>query len=368
MKMIRIGEVILRERTKKKLTQQEIADFFNVTKATISKWENGASYPDITLLPLIASYFNLTVDELLNAKQVMKKEEIRKWYKRFAQRFSNEPFDLVLEDLQQFKKLYYDDENFLLQMAILLLNHADISPQSTTIFKQTTDILERVESLTDDVWIRRQANMLIATIALFNQEPSKTLERLKDGVRPFLGEEMLLAQAHEALGEQKKAKEVLQVMMYQQLIFLIGTGTAYLKLTIDEENLFFETIDRMESMIKYFEVEALHPNVSLQFYYAVAQYSAIRGDEVLCKKYLEKFTNLISTGFLPFKLRGDRYFSLLDNWFETLDLGINPLREDNVIVESIFQSFEHPSFKRYAEKDWFIQLQEKIQFSMERFI
>ncbi|WP_419762087.1 helix-turn-helix domain-containing protein, partial [Bacillus mobilis] len=36
-----------------------------ITKASVSKWETGQSYPDITFLPLLASYFNISIDELI---------------------------------------------------------------------------------------------------------------------------------------------------------------------------------------------------------------------------------------------------------------------------------------------------------------
>lgn len=63
--MLNVGTVILAQRKAAGLTQQAVADFLGVSKASVSKWETGQSYPDITLLPLLASFFNITVDELL---------------------------------------------------------------------------------------------------------------------------------------------------------------------------------------------------------------------------------------------------------------------------------------------------------------
>lgn len=60
-----IGEEIARRRKQRGITQQELAVFMNVSKASVSKWETGQSYPDITSLPLLAAYFDCSVDELL---------------------------------------------------------------------------------------------------------------------------------------------------------------------------------------------------------------------------------------------------------------------------------------------------------------
>lgn len=52
------------------LTQEEVAERFGVSAQAVSKWENGVSMPDVSLLPDIADYFDITLDELLGrAKQ-----------------------------------------------------------------------------------------------------------------------------------------------------------------------------------------------------------------------------------------------------------------------------------------------------------
>ena len=63
MKMINLRIAELRH--KRKITQQELADIVGVSFQTISKWENGGAMPDITYLPILAEYFNVSVDQLM---------------------------------------------------------------------------------------------------------------------------------------------------------------------------------------------------------------------------------------------------------------------------------------------------------------
>lgn len=55
-------------RKAKYITQGELAEAVGTSFQTISKWENGITMPDITVLPVLASYFDVSVDELLGLK------------------------------------------------------------------------------------------------------------------------------------------------------------------------------------------------------------------------------------------------------------------------------------------------------------
>lgn len=70
-----VGHTIAEGRRALRLTQDELAQRLGVTKATVSKWEQMASLPDISLLPGIASLLNLTVDELLGWDPQLSEEE-----------------------------------------------------------------------------------------------------------------------------------------------------------------------------------------------------------------------------------------------------------------------------------------------------
>lgn len=52
------------------LTQQQVADKLNVSNKTISKWECNEGYPEITMLPVIAELYSVTVDELLRGERI----------------------------------------------------------------------------------------------------------------------------------------------------------------------------------------------------------------------------------------------------------------------------------------------------------
>lgn len=95
MKLL-IGENIKRLRRERDLTQEEVANHLGISFQSISKWERGDGYPDITLLPSLANYFDISVDELIGMDEIAlsrKYDEINQnWEeKREAAREALEP-------------------------------------------------------------------------------------------------------------------------------------------------------------------------------------------------------------------------------------------------------------------------------------
>ncbi len=74
-KSINIGRTIVWERRRAGVTQEALAAHLGVSKAAVSKWELGQSLPDVSLLPRIAAYFSLTLDELFDWHDELSQEE-----------------------------------------------------------------------------------------------------------------------------------------------------------------------------------------------------------------------------------------------------------------------------------------------------
>ena len=66
VRKIIISTKIKEFRQRSHLTQAQFADLFGVTAQCVSKWEQERSYPDITLLPLLADAMGCPIDEFFD--------------------------------------------------------------------------------------------------------------------------------------------------------------------------------------------------------------------------------------------------------------------------------------------------------------
>jgi transcriptional regulator with XRE-family HTH domain len=107
VKNMSLANILIAKRRDKGVTQDELANHLGVTKGSVSKWENGNTFPDIMLLPIIAEYFAITIDQLMNHSPQLSQAEIKKIYIRLADGFANKPFEDVIEECNVLVKKHY---------------------------------------------------------------------------------------------------------------------------------------------------------------------------------------------------------------------------------------------------------------------
>jgi transcriptional regulator with XRE-family HTH domain len=72
--MLYLSENIRRFRLLKSLTQEDIAEYLNISPQSVSKWERGESYPDMSLLPALANIFDTSIDALIGMDNIRSEE------------------------------------------------------------------------------------------------------------------------------------------------------------------------------------------------------------------------------------------------------------------------------------------------------
>lgn len=100
-------------------------------------------------------------------------------------------------------------------------------------------------------------------------------------------------------------------------------------------------------LIDIYEIETLHPNMTLKVYYAAAQVYCMQGNFERALKMLRKYAAVCAASFTvnSLHLHGDSYFDAIDEWFAEFPLGAKTVRNEEIIKRSMLQSIaENPVF------------------------
>ena len=81
MNQVKIGEFLRELRKEKGLTQEQLAEQFNISRRSVSRWEIGSNMPDVGLLIEIADFFDVDIREIIDGERKsenMEKETLKK--------------------------------------------------------------------------------------------------------------------------------------------------------------------------------------------------------------------------------------------------------------------------------------------------
>ena len=195
---IQIAENIKRFRTEKGLTQSDLATLLSVSPQAVSRWENCQAFPDITLLPRLAKYLNVTIDEIMGNEgqriECLKKEAFECRMANIddeSERVKNE-----LRILEIYEELAHTELPYLINYFRSLMN---IKAHKRFILN---DLESRIESARQMIRNRlRISNMrdrvtLLSTVAAYEDEENLTLwadeYQLPEYIRANFWDELLL--------------------------------------------------------------------------------------------------------------------------------------------------------------------------------
>lgn len=346
---LQIGPTILRLRHARGITQEELARYLGVSKPAVSKWESGATYPDITLLPFIASYFGVSMDELLAYQPQLDAGQIRKLYNDIAAQLVQQGYEAAYDHIREATRQYHSCWTLLFHMATLLLNHIQFAPpqERDARYGEILQWLTRVEENSPDKALALQARHVRATVYIMQERPSLAIDLLEDTATPSTSPEHLLSLAYAAKGDTARATSILQASMFQNIAEILSAYPNMLAYTADDPDKTRRWLKSAQTFNEAFDIETLHPALMISVYLQGALFHAREGDYDSALDYLEDYVRVLCTpGVLPFRLRGNALFDSLSAFIDSLALQDSAPRNDETILEGLKTTVAtHPAFE-----------------------
>jgi len=179
---INVAGNLKRLRKQREITQEDLADFIGVTFQAVSKWERGDGFPDITFLPALANFFDVTVDEILGMDEMKNESHLDGVMEQLRQ---NEAAGKVEENISMLReeiKLFPNNFSLLHKLSHYLTYSGERINDIDAVKKNSAEALEinkKILAFCTDSGIRSRAHAEICYNYSCLGEHEKAIEQAR---------------------------------------------------------------------------------------------------------------------------------------------------------------------------------------------
>lgn len=260
---MRINKVIRKYRKAANLTQEQVANYLGVTAPAVNKWENGISYPDITLLAPLARVLKTDVDTLLSFDEELTDIEINKLVKEVSELAQKEGFEKAFKRGEELIKEYSNCETLILYIAQILnlflgTNEVEISEEYETRIIQWYELIAACDK-------QEIASEAIAALVSKYTEKAEfdKAQKLLDRIPPVgYDKKLMQAMLFEKQDKYEEAYEIYERMIYYDANEICGVVSILLSSLCKEKK--YDIAERYaviaKKAAKIFDLGAYHEN------------------------------------------------------------------------------------------------------------
>lgn len=124
--MLRLSENLKKYRMMKNLTQEDVAMYLGITPQSVSKWERGESYPDITFLPALANIFETSTDLLIGMDAIRGEETMHNIHAKATAYQRSGDYEQAEKTYRDALLLYPNEPGMILGLASTLALKGDV--------------------------------------------------------------------------------------------------------------------------------------------------------------------------------------------------------------------------------------------------
>lgn len=176
---INIGENLKILRKSKDITQEMLADFLGVSFQTVSKWERGDCFPDIIMLPSLANFFEVSIDELMGMNEIRSKQYLNDIYKLTHEFEDAGKYQDATDVLRKAIKTFPNNYGLISELALSLSFQSSDADEGNVNAKEAIELCERVLANCTNEKVRSttRANLCFLYNSIGSQKKAVDLSR-----------------------------------------------------------------------------------------------------------------------------------------------------------------------------------------------
>ena len=210
---ISIGGNLRKLRAKKGLTQEQLAEVFHVSAQAVSRWENDQAYPDVGMLPGLAMYFGVSVDEILGMEGIRKEDRIHAMMNEIYTLARQGEMERAIERIYEDLRIYPDDSSLLMALGEALARREGDEKALAEAISVSERVLEKT-----DISMKARSTTMANLLFLYMEAGKEKKARALISQLPHIWEsrEMMAPEAYEG----EKYREELKKAIRKALSFL----------------------------------------------------------------------------------------------------------------------------------------------------
>ena len=244
---LEIGQVIYKLRKEKNITQEALAKTVGVSVAAVSKWESNNSYPDITLLPSIARFFNTSIDKLLNYEKDISNEDVMEIVKKSASLFEKDTVENAIKTCEAYLKEYPNNIFLKFRMASLYMVSIPSSKdeeEAKVMLNKSIDLFEE-SAKSSEIEISEVSKYSLSSLYSMNKDFKKAEEVLLSLPKITADRDDMLVGLYINQNKKDEATELLRTLTYKKLSSLKMSLDSYVSLFAQDKD-----YDRVKEVLK----------------------------------------------------------------------------------------------------------------------
>ncbi len=214
-----MGETIRKLRKEIGMTQEQLAEKLGVSYQSVSRWELGATYPDMELLPALTSLFGVSADVLLRIPQAHREKEAEKALTELAHACREKPItpEKVCRIIREIRRDHMDTKcfwNFWFSGNGAAYRHPDVLPE----------VRLTAETLLEGNYPQDLKNEAVRCFASLEDEEHIEAFLNRYAATADLQKDTLLFDRYRHRGDKKNADLLRQQFLFEKIDSLVGNS------------------------------------------------------------------------------------------------------------------------------------------------
>ena len=330
MERIAVGKILQGLRKAKGITQEQLSEVLGVSTAAISKWENEQMYPDISYFPILARFFNVSIDCLFGFTNDLSEQEYKDNLNECVGLFKTGNYEKGLEKIKHLTYLFPTNDRLRVNLTSAVIPYLALAENQNLRREIALNLVELCQVCADKE-LQVQKHFILAHLFMltgqYQEAATDTIimrnNAFKDNVDISNGL-MLKAEIPNTIDRINSSIEILSA----QIIYELRNKISYLQ----KENNLEDALALLMKQVSLVELLELDRSYNYMLYMNIAYLCCRLGKLNEAQQATEKFVGL----FYENPIASDILYQICRTGFQSAEFSKIKDTQEFKSVQSIF--------------------------------